>query len=186
MTEIHQYEAGKFYGVPCVKASASKYQQIFRHQWVPIIGPEHRDAEIIGFPYRHWHVDWRFAGLRMFAAAKREDFIRGGNGAVYNYVVQRFAAFDQKEDERNPFVVTGEVVMRSMQCKREWPAYPHARAKWLGSLQDACSQLKMKNMVCPHRGLPLQGCPKDGDVVTCPGHGLRWNVKTGELVKEAS
>ena len=23
---------------------------------------------------------------------------------------------------------------------------------------------------------------RDGDVVTCPGHGLRWNVKTGELV----
>ena len=177
------YEVGKFYRVPCVKASGNKYQHIFRSQWVPIMGPEHQDAEIIGFPYRHWHVDWRFAGQRMFTAAKKEHPGRNHESDVYNYVLMRFASFDRSEDLRNPFVETGEVVVRRMQCKRAFPAYPHERARWLPRLEEHCAGLKMRGMVCPHRGVPLEGCPTDGDVVQCPGHGLRWNVKTGELVQ---
>lgn len=179
----NDYEVGKFYRVPCIKASGNKFQSIFRSQWVPIMGPEHADAEIIGFPYRHWHVDWRFASARMFLAAKKERPGRSEDSEAFNYVLQRFAAFNKKEDERNKFVETGEVVVKRMQCKRQFPAYPHSRATWLPKLAEVCAHMKMKNMVCPHRGLPLEGCPRDGDVVQCPGHGLRWNVKTGELVR---
>ncbi len=32
---------------------------------------------------------------------------------------------------------------------------------------------------CPHRGGPLGEGELDGDVVTCPWHGWRFNVETG-------
>ena len=32
---------------------------------------------------------------------------------------------------------------------------------------------------CPHKGGPLGEGMLDGDVVTCPWHGWRFNVKTG-------
>lgn len=32
---------------------------------------------------------------------------------------------------------------------------------------------------CPHRGGPLGEGMLDGDVVTCPWHGWKFNVKTG-------
>src|SRR5262245_46578027 len=27
---------------------------------VPVLGPLHEDAQTIGFPWAHYHVDWRF------------------------------------------------------------------------------------------------------------------------------
>jgi nitrite reductase/ring-hydroxylating ferredoxin subunit len=35
---------------------------------------------------------------------------------------------------------------------------------------------------CPHAGGPLSEGPLDGDVVTCPWHGSRFDVKTGALL----
>jgi nitrite reductase/ring-hydroxylating ferredoxin subunit len=35
---------------------------------------------------------------------------------------------------------------------------------------------------CPHQGGPLARGQLDGEVVTCPWHGWRWNVKTGRAV----
>ena len=35
---------------------------------------------------------------------------------------------------------------------------------------------------CPHRGGPLGEGYLEGDVVTCPWHGWRFNVKTGHNV----
>lgn len=179
-------EVGKFYRVPCIKGAGSKYDGIFSDEWIPVVGPEHSDAEIIGFPYRHWHVDWRFASGRVFERAKRQHFTRNGDSDVFNYVLQRYASLGSgREDLDNPFVATGEVVQRRVKCRRELPAYPHQRAAWMPKLEEKFATACMKHMVCPHRGIPLDGCPRDGDVVTCPGHGLRWNVKTGALKRLA-
>ena len=35
---------------------------------------------------------------------------------------------------------------------------------------------------CPHAGGPLSEGPLAGDVVTCPWHGSRFNVKTGAVL----
>lgn len=35
---------------------------------------------------------------------------------------------------------------------------------------------------CPHQGGPLARGELDGDVVTCPWHAWRWNVRTGRAV----
>lgn len=35
---------------------------------------------------------------------------------------------------------------------------------------------------CPHRGGPLSGGPLEGEVVTCPWHGSKFNVKSGDVL----
>lgn len=35
---------------------------------------------------------------------------------------------------------------------------------------------------CPHAGGPLAEGPLEGEVVTCPWHGSRFNVKTGAVL----
>lgn len=37
--------------------------------------------------------------------------------------------------------------------------------------------------VCNHRGGPLDKGKLEGNIVTCPLHGSRWDVKSGKLVQ---
>jgi nitrite reductase/ring-hydroxylating ferredoxin subunit len=41
----------------------------------------------------------------------------------------------------------------------------------------------MKNL-CPHHGVALAGGTLDNGTVRCPGHGFRFNLKTGECEKD--
>jgi hypothetical protein len=186
VTENIHFEIGKRYSVPCVKTVKNhKWDRLWRGEWIPVIGPEHQDAEIIGFPWKHWHVDWRFASEGVFKRTVRQKFGFQDSGIVFNYVLQRFPVQQENDGtkyETDEAFHLGEVAVRRVTCKRAMPAYPYKLATWLPKLATACAGMRMKNMVCPHRGMPLKGCPLNGDVVTCPGHGLRWNVKTGELV----
>ena len=57
---------------------------------------------------------------------------------------------------------------------------------WLPDLESKYANVVAKGCrTCPHRGLPLASLPADKrGVVTCAGHGLQWNQKTGVLVRE--
>ena len=57
-TDPTHYEVGRFYRVPCVWASWPNLGS--RPRWWPVLGPQHEDEEFIGFPYQHYHVDYRF------------------------------------------------------------------------------------------------------------------------------
>lgn len=157
------YEIGKSYMVPCVLTT--KENRIGRGKYVPVIGPKHEDAEFIGFPYQHWHVDWRFISKEILDVSSAI-----GSSLLAQIVHANYAG--------------GDIVKRKMMCKREMPKYPTnlEKIKWIPKLEQAYADCAMKKMVCPHRGLPLDGCETNNDVVTCPGHGLRWNIKTGLLV----
>jgi nitrite reductase/ring-hydroxylating ferredoxin subunit len=41
----------------------------------------------------------------------------------------------------------------------------------------------MKNL-CPHHGVALSGGTLENGTVRCPGHGFRFNIKTGECEKD--
>jgi hypothetical protein len=172
---FHAYEVGKFYRVPCIKTT--KRCSYGHGAFVPIIGPEHADAEFLNFPHSHWHIDWRFASAQVFSRAHWGHLRPSSH--VYAVVLQRWA---WGSPLYNHAFIEGDVVMKRMKCKRVLPPYPFKDAKWLPKLEAAFASARMTGMVCPHKGLPLEGCPLDGDVVQCPGHGLRWNIKTGELV----
>lgn len=157
------YEVGKYYLVPCVRG---QYFGVVA-DW-PVIGPMHEDAEYIKFKWHHYHIDWRFVPHKLF----RPLGYKMGALLLTNHI-------------SNPIGLPAPVLRRRKMYR------PFQKFIWPATMSDAYkkfaaaySESKLSSgMVCPHRGLPLQGCPQDGDVVTCPGHGLRWNVITGELVK---
>lgn len=156
------YSVGQFYRVPCVRG---KYYSVV-DDW-PVIGPQHEDAEFVGFRWQHYHIDWRFVpqhrfqpiGFRLGAPLMTSDLINPGGLPA--------------------------PILRRRKMQRVLPDFLQARmARWFPKLQDAYAECKLKpGLICPHRGIPLTGVHQEGDVVTCPGHGLRWNVKTGELVR---
>ena len=175
LTELfHQFQVGKFYRVPTVKTTDTHRPM----GYVPIIGPLHTDAEIIQFPHEHWHIDWRFAPKALW------DYAAFGpwrdNSHCYAVVQQPRAV----PSWGHKVLIDEEygVQPRRMKCKREFPAYPYSKAKWFTELKAKFAGCKLKpGLICPHKGVPVVG-PKEGDIATCPGHGLRWNVVTGEIV----
>lgn len=180
------FEVGKFYKVPCIKTVErlkDGYRPYWCGEWVPVMGPLHRDVGPVNFPWLHWHVDLRFVSAKVYA-----ELNKVWHGSPFATPLQKFSlkwetGGPQGMGERtDDSFVDGDVVERRLKCKRQFPAYPFTKAKWLSKLAGELKDVRMQGMVCPHRGIPLNGCPLDGDVVTCPGHGLRWNVKTGEVV----
>lgn len=156
------FKIGCFYKVPTVRG---KIYHVDR-DW-PVLGPKHEDAKYISFPYQHFHVDWRFVPER--------DLKQITSGHL-----SPLLGLPLVEGVGLLNALLPPPVIRRRQCHRGFPIFP--RAIWDGNLQAAFAEHKLKDMICPHRGLPLNGCPMDGDIVTCPGHGLKWNVRTGELV----
>lgn len=155
------YEIGKFYKVPCVRA---QYYRVVDY-W-PVMGPQHEDTEHVGFEYQHYHIDWRFVPVHRFSPL-------GFRLAVPLMMSERI----NQDGLPTP-------VMRRRKFYRTFPDFLGARAaKWMPNLEAAYAACKLKpGLICPHRGISLAGVYQEGDVATCPGHGLRWNVKTGELV----
>lgn len=59
---------------------------------------------------------------------------------------------------------------------------------WHKLLERAYESVKLPSCLkCPHRGMSLKNLPQDehGNVV-CNGHGLKFNLKTGEMVSRLS
>ena len=158
------YEVGKFYKVPCVYGQLGSDEL----RWWPIMGAVHEDKEIINFPLRHLHIDWRFVGKRL----------------LYGGTVRHSYAFPLQIGRGLNDLGFCEPVLRSRKCLRQHPdPAPFAGAKWMPKLEAAHAGCRLaKGMVCPHRGYDLSNEPIAPDgVVTCPMHGLRWNVETGFL-----
>lgn len=159
------HEVGRFYRVPCVRGKY--YGKVA--DW-PVIGPQHEDTEFVGFRWQHYHIDWRFIPVHLFEP-----------------VGYRLGAPLMTSDAINPDGLP-KPVLRRRKMQRAMMDFAQARAaRWFPKLEAAYATCKLKpGMICPHRGIPLAGVHMEGDIATCPGHGLRWNVKTGELCVSAT
>jgi len=161
---------GKYYLVPCV--------QTFNGLWWPIIGPKHEDAEYINFPHQHYHYDLRFFGARQLTYTQANNYKSLRDKGV-RYALLMIALEGKLKDG---------ITEKRLRCKRPMPSFPIAhpvtaqQTTWFPKLEEAYKDKKLTCLRCPHRGLPLNGLPvKDGKVI-CPGHGLQFNIETGELV----
>ena len=114
----------------------------------------------------------------------------GWMGASSSAAVLNFPAILDQLDtvSRNQWrVPIGEApLLRRRLCHRRMPADAWAPAPaWHSVLTRVYRDrvIDLERPVCPHRGIPLDGlpCTRRG-VVTCPGHGLRWNLRTGKIV----
>lgn len=178
------YEVGKYYQVPCVLQVINANGKVPRSRLVPIIGPLHEDREFFNFPHQHFHPDPRFMSQALL------------KWYMPRWAVSRYSLPLPQEAMRVPLAIEGfparvaspEPVLRWRKCQREMPDWPAFVDGWLTSghrkleaaYQDC--RLKLDHPVCPHRGILLEGLPVKDGLVICPGHGLQWDLRTGELV----
>jgi hypothetical protein len=83
--------------------------------------------------------------------------------------------------DRNGDPEASEIFHRRLRCKREMPDFPES-AFWIPQLEKKFKGTKLNCLICPHRGISLETAQRHGDLAICPGHGLQWNLRTGEMV----
>ena len=166
-----EYQVGKYYDVPCVRVGDVAPKCARLGGWIPVLLPFHEDAAILNFPTEHYHYDLRFIEAKLY----REFYF----GVV---LTQRLVWSD------NTFF-SGDIVYRRLKCKRRMPVLSlsmlsnHTLAT---RFEAAYAHARLRNGVCPHKGIDLKQCQVVMGVVTCPGHGLQWDVKTGQLRRQFS
>lgn len=153
---------GRYYLAQVVKAVCFGKVDLW-----PIIGTWHEDAEYIMLPDHHYHLDTRFLTRRQ---------------------LQHIGPFRKRTAEVNAMGlaitdVIGRPTHAPRKFKRPTPPHPLLRERERTNFENAYATHKLKNMICPHRGLSLIGQPVRDGCVTCPLHGLKWNVESGELVR---
>lgn len=163
-------EVGKFYRVPCLLVEGG-FDGL---DWVPVIGPKHADAEL-GVDFEHFHIDWRFVPERFFF---HSNHVRGTpHGRIISTDLP-WSSFRQG--------IFGSLVLKQMKCKRLMPVFPKAPAERLWSAMEISQQARCNKLkdghTCPHRNIDLRPFEKADGTAICPGHGLRWNMRTGEMI----
>jgi hypothetical protein len=164
---VAEYELGKYYRVPAVLVNEWRGFE----GWIPVMGPMHEDAEIVNFPWQHFHVDWRFVRADIWNTWK-DWRVPGGH----------FGTPVQCPDTRGAKVIDRGPELRLMKYKRDPGPFPDRGTSWVHLLRKKFACAKLINGTCPHRGIPVSAMRRDGDILTCPGHGLRWNAITGAAV----
>lgn len=164
---------GKFYMVPAIQVVDWYHFAGF----IPIIGYEHEDSEIINFPAMHFHIDWGFISERAMRHCGPVGHRR------YGIIVQRQAHAHRKPPRNDgELLAIGEPVLKRMKYKRRMEPFPHSIAKWTKPLHEKYACARLINGACPHRGVLASQMISDGDTLVCPGHGLRFDRFTGRVV----
>lgn len=161
---------GRYYMVPCLVSDSRTAPAANSRNLVPVIGPMHSDKEHLNFDLQHFHIDWRFV-KNMESSMDLREWKNSPHGTVM---------LAQEHNGKNL-----PPVPRLMKCFRAMPEFPVLRTwKWIGlelAQEHACNKLKPGN-ICPHRGIDLTPFAEPDGTAICPGHGLRWNLRTGELI----
>ena len=169
---------GRTYLVPCVM---SKLDDV----WRPVIGEPHTDPVYFPAVGRHFHYDVRFCDAWLLADMV-DDHDAPGDPEDLRRLLAATAIVFQSSYVRDRAV-------RPLPCLRRMPVFPTVfyRPAGVTDPNDALpvmerdyadARLRPGCPKCPHRGMPLNGLPVDGQGrVVCPGHGLRFNLRTGRL-----
>lgn len=165
------YIPGRYYHVPVVRGTFASMDG----DWV-VSGPEHDDAEVIGFEHRHWHVHPQFLKPRHW----HENGLY--NGSKVRDWLNTVILSDDCDDTLN----TADAVfigIRRKKCWRKMPEYC-ARPPWADELTKAMRDKPLgPRRICPHRGADLSHVPVRDGCIQCPLHGLTFDAETG-LVRE--
>ena len=176
---MSEYVVGRYYRMPAIRIQPPGWYGV-KSGWLPVMGPEHEDKELLDFPQRHFHIDWRFASQQALAAASFGRDLRW----VYGFPL--CTRTDSMSGAPNPLklqdlITSVTPVLVRLKCKREWPEYPKS-IRWLPELQKAYAD-KDAASVCPHRGIPASCYIEEPDgVLRCPGHGLAIDAETGKVL----
>lgn len=189
------YEVGRYYRVPCVRG---RWILGDSPLWIPVIGPLHEDTEYIGFPFQHWHVDYRF--LRKWErdrvrepVVEMDDPISGlFPRRIYAEVMLAWNIQPEGHDrtlggqDRTMYSPDANRMRRFQEfmlparspdwfrterrrCGEQYPPYDYV-PRWLEGLESRYRDTVLKDgMICPHRGADLSKVEPDSDgTVVCP------------------
>lgn len=168
-------KVGEQFTINCVRVRGLAW--ISEAEWLPVIGPLHDDAEFLNFAVEHYHIDWRFVDPAPFAKVSHEYASEGQTEHLLGLVIGRTQ------------IIAGPTERR-MTVHRLMPVYPIRTRDGEGlpyfcALEEAFTDwvLDPAIAICPHRGLPLAGLADENGIAVCPGHGLAWDMKTGQCVR---
>jgi len=168
---------GEFYIVPCIKVPTD-IRGYKTGKFCPIIGSLHSDA-ILNFPYDHYHYDQRFIPRAEYRKHPPSEWAAS---AVMRYLTEWDAGYSTKGEMDTRWRGL-PIQFRKFKCYRQMPTYPFVPDR-IEQLEKVMQDHKMCDRICPHKGVSLAGILVDvNDEIVCPGHGLRWNIETGELIK---
>jgi len=151
-------EIGEYYLVKCV---------LVKGIWRPIFANSHKDSPKHALNKEHYHQDWRFV-LEEYITAQRDVF------SLYNLHLG-------KNSEYFAPIIKEDVVDEQYKEREYFRHFEPFEAEF-GSLKNDIKKAKMKRMICPHHKTSLKSCKAVNGIIQCPQHGLKWNVKTGDLV----
>lgn len=156
-------------------------------EWAPVAGPAHYDPDVDPRVPEHWHVDWRFASDALWTYATTHDGYRTERGPVF------MTALGAPPPAGRCYRVVVQAAGRPVRWKaatyaRVPPEYDHQDSPFFAAFEEAAEarglRLAPGCRACPHQGVPLAaGPPPRAGVATCPGHGLKWDLATGALVR---
>jgi hypothetical protein len=179
-------EIGKVYSIPCVFGTPNFFNRYLESkkecQWIPVFLPSHEDSEyrirerIVNdkneYYYEkdpsekhHFHLDPRFIPVEWTII---QTFGRTSSPKItYEGII---------------FPVKYEIEYKNMPCLRLecGDTNPHYI---LGHrfVQDYREQ-SLNCMRCPHKGIDLRSIQAINDIISCPGHGLKFNAKTLQCI----
>ena len=171
VTEVQRLTPGTKYLVPCF----FPFRGTMRPKWYPILLAEstHTDPDL-GVTVEHLHYDSRFI---------KDLLMKDGQPYIASVVVGLPAHHTWEQMEESSMIV-----WKKRTCYRKEQVFPQPQFERLVTekvkLQYAYT--RMENMTCPHRGTCMKGHlvksinGKQG--VTCPAHGLAWDIETGFLI----
>lgn len=149
--------------------------------FMPIHLPLHDDTEV-NFPWLHYHVDPRWVK----SSSIFDAHARSTNGYVY---LSDFQTGYPVTGDRTTFkngihmkeLVLQKTAVSPLEVQSNNPLWVKME-KRVGS----CHKLKPGG-ICPHKGISLKGHSYDGGkTAICPGHGLHWDLETGEMIPRHS
>lgn len=176
-TPTPPYEIGGFYEVPVVIVPKNQNWTFWGMKTIPVIGPPHNDDKLLDVIVGpHIHCDWRFAPKLSIAKVLRsiDQCYDPLLTAIerQQYILGRVLAYSD-------ILIHGTARLR---CKRDFPKYPEI-VHFGHNLRQKYAGAKFTGK-CPHWGVDLSRIKPDADgCVTCPLHGLRFNLSTGRMAE---
>lgn len=155
---VGSLDEGRRYLVPTVKGEWLNTHGI--GDW-PVIGPRHKDEDL-GVNISHYHIDHRFVAEAEF---KRDDntVVNESCDAPVRYKLWRCL---------QACVVLSNVRVAGKGVDSFYQSFAGKR----------CEGSQRAGWTCPHRGVWLGSQPAIGGVITCQGHGLRIDARTGRVL----
>lgn len=172
---------GETYLVPCIRAASFAPMEASTlalcvaedGEFMPVIGTKHNDARYGFGAVTHYHFDYRFLrqGLMDWIDLRRSG-LTGPPESPLDWVLPEQALH---EDFAH---------LEPMVCLREMPEHEffHNSNVWLLQPHFKDKRIDPKDPMCAHHKVCLASLKAKDGAVTCPAHGLRWNLKSGELI----